>query len=88
MRHFIPLFVLTLCLPVVAFAGPLDDLVGDVTGLGDAAWWAQLVALGTTLSALITAILPVGTPGDKWSKIRRVLNYIAANWGNAKNLKE
>jgi hypothetical protein len=70
------------------FAGPLDDMVGEVTGGDQLAWWVQLVALGTAVCSLAVAALPKGLPGDKWEKIRRVLNYIAMNWGNARNRDE
>ena len=35
--------------------------------------------------AILMAVLPQGTPGSTWDKIRSVVNYVAMNWGSAKN---
>ena len=56
------------------------------------------MTLGTILTDLTTygpmvvsaaaaamAVLPQGTPGSFWDTIRTGVNYIAMNWGNAKN---
>lgn len=37
-------------------------------------------------SAGLAALLPKGTPGTAWGGIRKVLDFIGANWGNAKNI--
>ena len=36
-------------------------------------------------AAALMAVLPQGTPGSTWDKIRSVVNYVAMNWGSAKN---
>lgn len=82
------LMILVLLVAVSATAGPLDDLVGEMSGLDSAAWWAQLVALVSAGAALAAAVLPLGDPGGKWEKIRVLLNAFAANWGKAKNRDE
>ena len=38
-----------------------------------------------TAAATLMAILPQGAPGSTWDKIRSVVNYVAMNWGSAKN---
>ena len=37
-------------------------------------------------AAALMAVLPQGPPGSTWDKIRSVVNYVAMNWGNAKNV--
>lgn len=37
-------------------------------------------------SAGLSALLPQGVPGTAWGAVRKVLDFIGANWGNAKNL--
>lgn len=37
-------------------------------------------------AAILMAVLPQGTPGSTWDKIRSVVNYVAMNWGSAKNV--
>lgn len=90
MRKHYPLLLLASLLLVAtsAGAGPLDDLVGEVSGLDQFVWWAQLVALGSAVCALATAMLPTGLPGTRMDKVRRILNYVACNWGNARNRDE
>ncbi len=88
MLKHMPLFVALLLVPAASLAGPLDDLVGEMSGLDGAAWWVQLVALVSAGAALAAAVLPVGDPGGKWEKIRVLLNAFAANWGSAKNRDE
>jgi hypothetical protein len=38
------------------------------------------------LTGFLMAVLPQGEPGSKWDTARTVLNFVAMNWGNAKNL--
>lgn len=41
-----------------------------------------------TACATAMAVLPQGTPGSTWDKIRTFVNYLAMNWGHASNKVE
>ncbi len=86
MKRSILLVLLILFFATAASAGPLDDLLGEMSGLTGFAWWVELVALISTALAFIMAALPQGEPGGAWDKTRTLLNYLANNWGNAKNI--
>ena len=38
-----------------------------------------------TAAAAAMAVLPQGKPGSAWDTIRTGVNWLAFNWGNAKN---
>ncbi len=48
----------------------------------DIATWVPIVI---TAAAAAMAVLPQGKTGSAWDKIRTVVNYLALNFGNAKN---
>ncbi len=76
---FAALFIL---LPTIAVAGPLTDLVEAVApGLTAMGWWGELVTSVVAVAALVAAALPQGTNGP----LRRLLDWIALNVGNAEN---
>ena len=54
---------------------------------------AAIVALLTnygpiaiSAAAAAMAVLPQGKPGSLWDTVRTGVNYLAFNWGNAKNI--
>lgn len=47
-----------------------------------------VVPIVITFAAALMAVLPQGAPGSKWDKIRTFVNYVAMNWGNAKNQRQ
>jgi len=51
---------------------------------------AAIAAIPVILVVLTQAmaILPQGTPGSVWDTIRTVVNYLAGNYGHAKNKVE
>lgn len=52
-----------------------------------AAFVAAIPVVISTAAALM-AVLPQGTPGSSWDKIRTVVNYVAMNWGHSRNIVE
>lgn len=40
-----------------------------------------------TAAAAAAATLPRGTPGTVWFKVRAVIDFLALNFGNARNFK-
>jgi hypothetical protein len=42
--------------------------------------------IAVTAAAAAAAALPQGAPGSTWSLIRKGLDFLAMNFGNAKNL--
>ena len=63
-----------------ALTQSLKDLANILAILGNDA--AILIAL----ASLIAAALPQGTPGSVWAYCRKVIDILAANVGNAKNI--
>lgn len=43
------------------------------------------VPLVVSAAAAAMAVLPQGKPGSTWDNTRSVINYLAMNWGHAKN---
>lgn len=86
MKRSIVVALLILFTATTVVAGPLDDLFGEMSGLRNVAWWVELVSVISAVIAFSMAILPQGTPGGRWDRVRTFLNYLASNWGNAKNL--
>ncbi|MFQ5471465.1 MAG: hypothetical protein ACE5FA_01090 [Dehalococcoidia bacterium] len=59
----------------------MDGLIQWVTGHVDV-----LLPLVVAIASLLTAVLPQGTPGGAWDLLRRGLNWLALNKGNARNI--
>jgi hypothetical protein len=84
-RGFLAL-VLLFSAPIVASAGPVEDLITSIwPGAEGMAWLVGLAALITAVTAWLTAVLPQGEVGTTWGFVRRILNWFAGNVGNAKN---
>ena len=83
---FVLLVLTILFCATASTAGPLDDLLGEMSGLRGVAWWMEFVAVVSTAIAFVMAALPQGEPGSSWDKVRTLLNYFGNNWGNAKNI--
>lgn len=47
--------------------------------------WVPIVI---SAAAAAMAVLPQGKPGSTWDSIRSVVNWLALNVGNAKNIKK
>lgn len=47
----------------------------------------QAVTIVVTAAAAIAALTPVPAEGSKWQIVRKVIDFLAINVGNAKNLK-
>lgn len=47
----------------------------------------QVVTIVVTAAAAIAALTPVPAEGSKWQVVRKVIDFLAINVGNAKNLK-
>ena len=45
----------------------------------------QIVPIVVAAAAAIAAILPQPAEGSKWSLVRKVVDFLAINVGNAKN---
>ena len=56
----------------------------------EAAITATVAAIPVVISAAAAAmaVLPQGAPGSTWDKIRTFVNFLAMNWGHAKNVQE
>jgi len=70
-----------LVLAAPAFAGPIDDALGDLVG-NKLTWWAELVAVTSAALGLVMAVVPDSSM-PKW--LSSILNGLANNWGAAKN---
>ncbi|WP_457797654.1 hypothetical protein [Methylocystis sp. S23] len=76
------------CLPALA-----QDAATIPAPDGLPAWlaplWPALVPLAVSgLSSFISAILPQGQPGTVWGAVRALIDALAMNWLNAKNVKK
>lgn len=47
----------------------------------------QIVTIVVTAAATIAAATPVPAEGSKWQIVRKVIDFLAINVGNAKNIK-
>lgn len=45
----------------------------------------QVVTVVVTAAAAVAAIFPVPAEGSKWQIVRKVIDFLAINVGNAKN---
>lgn len=52
------------------------------TVLTEVTYWGPIVIAA---AAAAMAVLPQGKPGTTWDKVRTFVNYLAMNFGNAKN---
>jgi hypothetical protein len=89
MRHRVvaTLALTFLTLPIVAFAADAATSAPAVS-----IDWLTLVktylltpAAISGLCGFLAAILPQGAPGTVWGIARVAIDFIGANWGNAKN---
>lgn len=48
--------------------------------------YAQYVPYVISAAAAAAAVLPQGAEGSVWYQIRKVIDFLAANFGNAKNV--
>lgn len=48
----------------------------------------QIVTIVVTAAAAISAIFPVPVEGSKWQIVRKVIDFLAINIGNAKNVSK
>ncbi len=55
------------------------------TVVKEIAYWVPIVI---SAAAAAMAVLPQGKTGSTWDSIRTVVNYLALNFGNAKNIKK
>lgn len=82
---FASIMLALILVPSVALAGPIEDLINAVSpGLTGVAWWGELVAAVVAGASLFAAATPKGEPGGMWDMLRRVVNWCAANVGNAR----
>lgn len=78
------LFVLA---PLTAQAGLVDDTVAKLFSIDTSIdWWVSTVVSVSGLLGLVMALAPQGAPGGVWDKVRTAINWLAANWGNARNV--
>lgn len=71
----------------VSFTLP-DVWPTNAAGWGALLWsWVQPYFTVSGVVALLMAVLPQGPAGSLWDKVRTLLNFVASNWGNAKNVK-
>jgi hypothetical protein len=59
----------------------------DFVGWASLVWsWLTPIIEATGVASFVTALLPQGTPGGVWDMVRKVLNFVAANFLNARNV--
>jgi len=86
-KLFLVLLVALILAPIAAAAGPVEDLLESVApGLTGFAWWGELVAAIVAAASLFAAATPKGDSANPvWSRARAIVNWLAANVGNARN---
>lgn len=65
-----------------------SQIVGQVIAAIPAPWNAVLIFLCSVIAAasVLAAALPQAKDGTIWSYVRKVLDFFAANFANAKNV--
>ena len=60
------------------------DIASALTALGLGAYVPLALAI-IGLASVLAAVLPQPSPGTPYARVRAVLDYVAANVGNARN---